>query len=60
MMPAFLSSLGHIFPHYYANQAYFDVLARGYGLPEVLTEVLILLAFSAVFFLIGLWKFDFE
>ena len=60
MMPGVMSSLGRIFPHYYANQAYYDVLARGYGLPEVITPVLVLLGFTIVFFVIGMWKFDFE
>jgi ABC-2 type transport system permease protein len=60
MMPASLSSLGRIFPHYYANQAYYDVLARGYGLPEVLPMVWMLLGFTVVFIVVGLWKFDFE
>jgi ABC-2 type transport system permease protein len=60
MMPTFMSSIGRVFPHYYANQAYYDVLARGYGLSDVSMQVLIMLAFSVVFFVIGLWKFDFE
>lgn len=60
MMPASLSAIGHIFPHYYANQAYYDVLARGYGLPDVLPNVGILLGFTVFFIAVGLWKFDFE
>jgi ABC-2 type transport system permease protein len=60
MMPTFLTSIGRFFPHYYANQAYYDVLARGYGLPQVWSPVLLLLVFTGIFFVIGLLKFDFE
>ena len=60
MLPAFMGALGRITPHYWANQAYYDVLVRGYGLPQVLPSVAALLAFSAVFFVVGLWKFDFD
>lgn len=56
----FLGSLPKIVPHYWANRAFNDLLVRGLGLADVTTEMAVLLAFTAFFFVVGLWRFDFD
>ena len=56
----FLGPLPKIVPHYWANRAFNDLLVRGLGLADVTTEMAALLAFTALFFVIGLWRFDFD
>ncbi len=56
----FLGPLPKIVPHYWANRAFNDLLVRGLGLADVTTEIAVLLAFTAIFFVIGLWRFDFN
>ena len=56
----FLGPLPKIVPHYWANRAFNDLLVRGLGLADVTTEMAVLLAFTALFFIIGLWRFDFD
>jgi len=60
IMPAFLRGIGQLTPHYWANQAYYDLLVRGQLLSGVTTEMLALLVFTVLFFAVGLWRFDFE
>lgn len=52
--------LMRLMPHYWANSAYYDLLARGERLADILPGLGILLLFSVVFFVIGLWKFRYE
>ena len=56
----FLGPLPKIVPHYWANRAFNDLLVRGLGLADVAAEMAVLLAFTAIFFVIGLWRFDFD
>ena len=35
-------------------------MLRGLGLTDVATEIAVLLGFTVIFFLIGLWRFDFD
>ena len=56
----FLGPLPKIVPHYWANRAFNDLLVRGLGLADVTTEMAALLAFTVLFFVIGLWRFDFN
>jgi ABC-2 type transport system permease protein len=56
----FLGPLPMIVPHYWANRAFNDLLVRGSGLADVVTEMVVLLGFTALFFAVGLWRFDFE
>jgi ABC-2 type transport system permease protein len=67
LIPAFLiqqipvlNVLSRLVPQSYATQAYYDILARGAGLAEVLPELGMLLVFSGIFFFIGLRRFKFE
>lgn len=55
-----LNSIARFVPHSYAVNAYKDVLIRGADLNAVLPSMGILLGFSLIFFLIGLWRFDFN
>jgi ABC-2 type transport system permease protein len=65
ILPYFLleSMLGPIpkaLPHYWANKALDDIMVRGAMLADVSQEFMVLLGFTLVFFLVGLWRFDFE
>lgn len=65
LFPAFLlggilDTIGKAVPHYWAVRAYQDLLVRGRVLTDVLPEILALLVFGAVFFVIGLWRFEFD
>ena len=56
----FLGPLPQIVPHYWANRAFNDLLARGLGLADVTMVIAMLLAFTVLFFVVGLWRFDFD
>jgi len=60
LLGGLLDIVGKVVPHYWAIQAYQDLIVRGRGLADVTTEMLVLLAFSGVFFVIGLWRFEFD
>jgi len=47
-------------PHSWATSAYYDILTRGKGLADVWPNLLVLLGFSVVFFVIGIRRFRFE
>jgi ABC-2 type transport system permease protein len=55
-----LNVLSRFVPQSYATRAYYDILARGAGLAEVLPELGMLLVFTGIFFFIGLRRFKFE
>lgn len=52
--------LPKLVPHYWANRALDNLMIRGLGLTDVGTELVVLLGFTALFFVVGLWKFDFN
>jgi ABC-2 type transport system permease protein len=56
----FLGPVMRLVPHYWANSAFTNLLVRGAGINEVLPQMLALLAFTAGFFAIGLWRFEFD
>ncbi len=60
LLGGFLDTVGKVVPHYWAIQAYQDLIVRGRVLADVTTEIFVLLGFSLVFFLIGLWQFEFD
>lgn len=60
IMPEWLRTLSLATPHGWALDGFQDLLVRGQGLGDVLPEVGALLGFSALFFLLGLWRFRFE
>lgn len=60
ILERFLGSLPRIVPHYWANRAFENLLIRGLGLSSVTPQILALLGFTLVFFVVGLWRFDFD
>lgn len=60
LLPPALANIGRLIPHYWANQAYQDIFVRGQGLDGVMGSVLVLLGFTVLFFVVGLWRFDFD
>ena len=56
--PPLLRAISYFIPHTWAMMAYQDLLVRGQGLAQVLPEIGVLLLFAAVFFGIGVWRFD--
>lgn len=55
-----LAQIGRYTPHGWANVAFYDVLVRGSDLAGIGQALLALLGFTALFFAVGLWRFDFE
>lgn len=55
-----LTTISKFVPQSHAVGAYKAVLVQGGGLMDVLPALGILLGFSALFFAIGLWRFDFD
>ncbi len=47
-------------PTAWAMQGLTDLVLRGQGLPAILPEAGVLIAFAAVFFAIGVWRFRYE
>ncbi len=60
LLEGFLGQAGKAVPHYWAGKALYGVLARGQRLPDVATELAVLLGFTALFWLVGVWRFDFD
>ncbi len=52
-MPTYLQPFAYIMPLTYANRALQDIMLRGRGLSVIWPNVLILLAFAAVFVALG-------
>jgi ABC-2 type transport system permease protein len=60
VMPEWLQTLGLLTPHAWAVDAYQALMVQGAGLAQVLPAVVVLAAFAAVFFGLGVWRFRFE
>jgi ABC-2 type transport system permease protein len=60
LLDRYLGPLPKIVPQYWANRAFDNLLLRGLGLQDVALELAMLLGFTILFFVIGLWRFDFE
>ncbi len=60
VMPDLMKTLSLFTPHAWALAGYHDVIIRGLGTKEVLTEVVALLGFACFFFVIALWRFRFD
>jgi len=56
----FLGPVVKFIPQYWANRALSSLMLRGLGLTDVVLEITVLLGFTFIFFLIGLWRFDFD
>jgi ABC-2 type transport system permease protein len=57
---SFLITISKFIPHSYAVTAYRAALTQGAGFNAILPLLGILLAFSALFFSLGLWRFEFD
>ena len=55
-----LATLGKITPHYWAVTGFYDPLVRGQSLTDITDSLLALLIFSAIYFGIAIWRFDFD
>jgi ABC-2 type transport system permease protein len=55
-----LGPIPMVLPHYWANKTLDDIMVRGMMLTDVSLELIVLLGFSLVFFVVGLWRFDFD
>jgi ABC-2 type transport system permease protein len=55
-----LGTIGKVTPQYWAISAYTDLIVRGQTLSGITTELAVLAGFTAVFFVIGLWRFRFN
>jgi ABC-2 type transport system permease protein len=56
--PPLLRTVSYFIPHTWAMMAYQDLLVRGQGLAQVLPEIGMLLLFAAIFFVVGVRRFD--
>lgn len=55
-----MATIGQVTPHYWAVTGFYDLLTRGQGLASILDSLAVLLAFSAAFFVLGAWRFEFD
>jgi ABC-2 type transport system permease protein len=55
-----MATLGQVTPHFWAVTGFYDLLTRGQGLTSIIDSLAVLVAFSAAFFVIGAWRFEFE
>ena len=53
-------TISKVIPHYWANSAFLDLFIRGQCLADIATNIWVLLGFTAAFFAVGLWRFDFN
>jgi len=60
VMPEWMKTLSLFTPHAWALAGYHDVIIRGLGAREVLTEAGVLLSFACGFFTLALWRFRFN
>ena len=60
LFPTGMQQIVKVLPTTWAMSALTDITMRGQGLVDILPETGVLLAFAAVFFLIGLWRFRYE
>ena len=61
VMPAFMRGVGHMVPHSWALDGYYDVLVRqGTSIADIAPSIGALLGFAVLFAGLGLWRFRFE
>ena len=56
----FWSYLAQLTPHFHAVDGYFQLMLKGAGLADISLNILALLGFAVVFFLVAMWRFKFE
>ena len=52
--------IAQLTPHVHALDGYLQLIIEGAGLADILPNILILLGFATVFFLVAMWRFRFE
>jgi ABC-2 type transport system permease protein len=60
LFPEFMLQVAKFIPHYWAVQAYYGLILRGETLAQLWPNLLALLGFTVVFFIVGLWRFEFD
>lgn len=60
IMPDWMKTLSLFTPHAWALAGYHDIIIRGLGIKDILTETSVLLGFASFFFVIALWRFRFN
>jgi ABC-2 type transport system permease protein len=60
IMPDLMKTLSLFTPHAWALAGYHDIIIRGLGTKDVLSEMFVLLGFAFIFFVIALWRFRFD
>ena len=60
LFPTGMQKVVKVLPTTWAMSAMTDITMRGHGLADILPEAGVLLAFAAVFFVVGLWRFRYE
>lgn len=55
-----MATIGQLTPHFWAVTGFYDLLTRGLGLASIVDSLAALLGFSAVFFIVGAWRFEFD
>lgn len=60
LFPESIRTAAKIFPTTWAMQGFLDIAVRGQGVDGILLEVLVLLGYAFVFFIVGVWRFRYE
>ncbi|MFS0636861.1 ABC transporter permease [Mesobacillus foraminis] len=60
IMPDFMKQLALITPHAWALNGFQDILVRGGGLEDVISNIGVLFAFGLAFLLVSVWKLKFD
>lgn len=56
IVPESMQTLGHLFPHAWAMDAWIELIGRGGGFGDIITELAVLAGFVAVLFPLGAWR----
>lgn len=60
IMPDLMKTFSLFTPHAWALAGYHDIIIRGLGVQQILSETGVLLGFASFFFIIALWRFRFD
>jgi len=60
IVPDWMQVVGRFSPISWAMDGFHDIITRGLGVTAVLPEAGVLLAFTAVFLAVGVWRFRYE
>jgi ABC-2 type transport system permease protein len=55
-----MATIGQVTPHFWAVTGFYDLMTRGLGIASIVDSLAALLGFSAVFFIVGAWRFEFD